>query len=430
MRRSFVLSLIIFGLLTASLVGRRGDLLALAFPFVVYLVASLLLSPPALQVHADRRISQERVSPGQPVDITLTLTNQSQTNIAELLVTEELPGNLELQQGALTHLLRLPAGAKTTWTYRVAGLRGAYPERAVHITAPDPFGLSQKIQNLPAPGTLLVTPRVLSLKSIIIRPRRTRVYSGLIPARLGGSGTDFYGVRDYQEGDPPRWINWRASARNASLLYSNEFEQERVADVGIVLDGRNRANLVVKKRSLFEESVTAAASLADAFLAQGNRVGLLLYGRYLSWTVPGYGKLQREQLLRAMALAQPGDSQIFADLDHIPTRLFPMNSQIVLVSPLLNGDLDILTKLRARGYPVIVVSPDPVAFELRQLAAEPANALAGRLLQLERAYLLQRLKRVGIQVVDWDVDRQSFDSVVQRVLGHSPAWLRAIEGLK
>ncbi len=51
-------------------------------------------------------------------------------------------------------------------------------------------------------------------------------------------GTEFFGVREYHPGDPPHSINWRASARSMEALYSNEYQQERVADVGIVVDGR------------------------------------------------------------------------------------------------------------------------------------------------------------------------------------------------
>jgi uncharacterized protein (DUF58 family) len=104
-----------------------------------------------------------------------------------------------------------------------------------------------------------------------------------------------------------------------------------VADVGIVLDGRLRTNEFARGHSLFEYSVQAAASLADALLNQGNRVGLLLYASYLGWTLPGYGKIQRERILHALANARTGESQVFSDLEHIPTRLFPPESDICLV---------------------------------------------------------------------------------------------------
>ncbi|MFZ5910947.1 MAG: DUF58 domain-containing protein, partial [Chloroflexota bacterium] len=268
-------------------------------------------------------------------------------------------------------------------------------------------------------------PPLIRLKYVPIRTRSTRVFSGTIPARVGGPGVEFFGLREYQPGDPPRWINWRASARYGDELYANEFQQERVADVGIVLDGREKTNSFRDGRSLFEYSVLAVASLADAFLAQGNRVGLLHYGRYIDWTLPGYGKVQRERILQALAHAQPGGSPVFSGLEHIPVRFFPAHSQVVLVSPLDVDDLEVLVQLRARGYQVMVVSPDPVAFELGFLPGQPSVQLAARIVRMERSLALERLQRAGVQVLDWDV-AQPFDLVVKRRLGPPPALLHAI----
>ena len=89
-------------------------------------------------------------------------------------------------------------------------------------------------------------------------------------------------------------------------------------------------------------------------------------------------------------------------------------------------DLKPLIQLRAQGYDVLVVSPNPVKYELSYLPSANANVeLAGRVLHMERFVLLQKLQRASIHVVDWDV-KEPFDLVVKRNMGRSPAWLRAI----
>ena len=236
---------------------------------------------------------------------------------------------------------------------------------------------------------------------------------------------EFFGVREYQLGDPRRWINWRVSARHPRALFTNEFEQERIADVGLILDARLRSDVRVRGDSLFEHAVRATASLAEAFLGDGNRVGLLVYGRFLNWTFPGYGKVQRERILQALARAQTGDSQIFDNLDYLPTRFFPAQSQLVLVSPLCRDDPPLLIRLRARGYQILVIRPDPVAFEVRALGPQPEVELAARIVGVERALLFRKLQQAGIQVVDWQVD-QPFDRVVHASLGRVPHWFRAV----
>jgi uncharacterized protein (DUF58 family) len=280
---------------------------------------------------------------------------------------------------------------------------------------------------LAAPATLLALPRFARLRRLSIRPQRTRGHAGPVPARLGGSGVDFYGVREYQAGDAQRWINWRASARHPTALFTNEFEQERIADVGLILDARLRSDVVIGPESLFEHGVHAAAALADVFLRDGNRVALLVFGQFVQWTFPGYGKVQRERLLRALARAKPGDSRVFDSLENLPTRLFPAGSQLVLVSPVARDDVPTLLHLRARGYQLLVIRPDPVSLELRGLSPEPAVELAGRIRSVERTLVRRRLLRAGVQVVDWRVDIP-FEQVVHGSLRRVPAWVRGVRG--
>jgi uncharacterized protein (DUF58 family) len=321
---------------------------------------------------------------------------------------------------------RLAKGESYTFAYTVSGPRGGYAFDMVEAQVNDHLSVRGQEVPVEAMGRLFILPPVMRVRNIAIRPRRTRVYAGTIPARAGGTGTEFFGVREYQAGDSPHSINWRASSRYEDTLYANEYQQDRVADVGIVLDGRMKTNEFVRGHSLFEYSVQAAASIADALLNQGNRVGLLSYASYLGWTFPGYGKIQRERILHALANAKTGESQVFSDLEHIPTRLFPPESQIVFVSPLIEDDLKPLIQLRAQGYDVLVVSPNPVKFELSYLPSSNESVeLAGRVLHMERLVLLQKLQRANIHVIDWDV-KEPFDLMVKRRLGRSPAWLRAI----
>jgi hypothetical protein len=72
-----------------------------------------------------------------------------------------------------------------------------------------------------------------------------------------------------------------------------------------------------------------------------------------------------------------------------------------------------------------VISPNPVKFELSYLPKTRNTELAGRVIQMERTLLLQKMGRAGIQILDWDVG-QPFDQGVKRMLSHPPAWLRAI----
>jgi uncharacterized protein (DUF58 family) len=411
MPRGVFISLLIFIFLFIGLAALNGRLLALTIPLMVYLFYGLWRGSEEINIKVDRSLSQERAAPLAPVNIKINITNLG-GDLEELAIEDMLSPALKVVDGSNHHLISLPRGGSFSFDYTITGPRGSFPFETIHAEAGDHPGILRAEKDIPMFGQLFVFPNIARIKQVPIHPRRTRVYAGTIPARVGGAGVEFFGVRDYQPGDSPRQINWQVSAHHLDDLYSNEFHQERVADVGIVLDGRVRSNLFASGQSLFEHSVLAAGALADALLTQGNRVGLLVYSHYLQWTWPGYGKLQRERILHALSRAAPGESQIFDGLQFLPTRMFPIESQIVLVSPLVEDDYLPLIQLRARGYQVLVVSPDPVTFEQTYLADQPEIRLATRVVRMERKLMLNRIQRAGVQLVEWNV-AQPFDQAAR-----------------
>jgi uncharacterized protein (DUF58 family) len=423
MTRILLLGLLLFALLLGGLSSLNAGWLELAIPLAVYLLAGFLFAPEHLNLSVERQLSAERIPPGLPVTVELRITNHG-ADIRELRLYDPLPAFITLVEGSVSRMVSLKKGETLHWKYTFTGRRGFYQFGKLQAVSGDLFGLLTVRQSLPTGGQILILPMAPRVRRIAIRTRVTRVYSGMIPARQGGAGIDFFGVREYQPGDPQHAVNWRVSARHPQALFANEYEQERVADVGIILDARLRANELGANANIFDQSILAAASLSDAFLSTGNRVGLLIYGQFINWTLPGYGKQQRERILHALAAAIPGDSQAFSGI-YIPGRLFPSQSQLVFISPLLEDDVEALVRLRARGYSLIVVSPNTVRFEAASLPQVETVRQAARILMLRRRITLQRLRHAGVQVVDWDVTHP-FEQVVESALSRPPSFLRAI----
>lgn len=426
MRRLLFLALLIYFLIFLSLTTLTGSIIALAIPLVIYLAAGLLFGPEELNLVASRHLSAERVSSGTAVHVKLSITNNG-SRLEEALIEDRFPAALEVIEGESRIFTSVERGQTVELAYTIRGRRGLYHFPGVQITASDRLNLFWRQALIEVSNRLFVLPETWQLRKVSIRPRRTRVFSGTIPARLGGAGVTLFGVREYRPGDPMHWINWKASTRSASdTFYTNEFEQERVADVGLVLDVRRRANTQSDAGSIFEHSIEATAALSESFLSDGNRVGLLLYGSHLDWTLPGYGKLQRERILRVLARATPGTSQVFDRLEHLPARFFPSHSQLVVISPLLKDDLKTLVLLRARGYQVLVISPDLVSFERASMNQGRHIDLALRTARIERRLLLSKLQEAGIVVLNWQVDIP-FHQAAHAVLSRPALWFRNLD---
>lgn len=451
--RLFVLIILVVLIIFLGVLVRQAAVILLAIPLLIYLSAGVLLAPQSLNLRAGRALTvrlangllqafpppggQERVIPARSaVTVRVAVTNDG-PGLSEVVIADRV----------WQHATSLATAASSEWEYTFSPSRGRTVFPDLKALVGDPFGLFTRQVSVKAltdgepEGSLLTLPEVIALKRITLRPPQLSGYAGPVAARLPGSGTDFFGVREYQPGDSPRHLNWRISSRRERELFTNQFEGERFADIGLILDARHSRNLVVvtgetpvkETSELFEYAVIGAASLGRAFLRDGHRLSLLVYGFSIDRLPPGTGRVQSERLARALANARTLHNYALDNLDYLPTRMFPPRSQIVFVSPLGEEDFEPLVRYRALGYDVLVLSPNPVSFEARQilklapkralkrestaagealLATEltkPAPAgdlqMALRLATIERELLIRRLARFGVWVVDWPVDR-------------------------
>jgi uncharacterized protein (DUF58 family) len=421
MSRIGVVFLLVYGFVLGGLATLDRKTLALAIPFILYIAVGLwdAHDNPALQV--ERSELPKRVTSLTPIHVKITIRNIGKLNY-EVGLVDLIPEGLDIIEGEACILLLLKPGQSIEMSYVVQGKRGIYRFEGIQAILHGSFGLFERKVVFPAKDQVFILPEIPKLRRLLIKPRQTRVYSGNIPSRTGGMGTDFFGVRNYQSGDPFRYINWRVSARYPDSLFSNEFEHERVSTVWLILDARLRNNPISEESGLFEHVIMAGTGLAQLLLNEGNRVGLLVYGGYLQWTFPGYGKIQKERILLSLAQAQPGDLFVFSGLENLPTRAFPTSAQLILISSLDIDDLDVLIHLRGRGYQIILISPNPIKFEERGLKEEEGGSLALRIARIERYLQLNKIRDAGIQVVDWDVTIP-IDQAIQAQLQHfSPAF--------
>jgi len=390
-------------LLSLGIGLRLAELAFLALPIAIHLVGAYAWAAwdrrPRLA--AQRHLSATRIWEGETVEIETAIENRG-SRVELVHVMDSLPWGLRLVEGATEEVRELAAGETARLRYLAQARRGLYPLPTVRIEAEDLLGYTTWNDDLPCPSPLVVVPRFETLSGIGISPRRTLPQSGTARSRRGGAGIEFFGTREYRPGDEIRRINWKASARLSELVVT-EFEEERAADVAVVLDVRDRAYPGEEAPDLLDCAARASATLCQAFLTQGHRVGLLLYGAYLDWVYPGYGRQHGESILRELARARLGSSEVFAEISRLPTRLLRAGSQVVLVSPVLPGDDEDLGALVSRGYRVSVLILDTSTAEEATLGTGPEVDLARRILSLERWTLIGRLHAARVAPLVWDV---------------------------
>jgi len=411
--KTLVVGLIIFSLLIATLITRDGEIAWMMLPFLAYLGIGILQTPPLdkLRLSAERKLEQTRSNGGVSVNVSLAIQNQA-TETVHLFVDETVQAGMKITEGELSRWATLRSGESTELNYTFTAARGDFSWKSIRTVVSDPLGLIETGLWLPANATLQVHPPIKKFKAIPLRPHSTVHSPGSIPARLGGNGTDFFGVREYHPGDSLRSLDWRLTARHPRQFFTKEFEQEEIAEIGLILDARQSTDLRIGEESLFDHSVGATASLAETFLHQGHRVSLLVFGETMLKAFPGYGKTQLHRIMGCLSKAKvETEGRGAAALNFLPIRMFPSHALIIIISSLTAADRYFFQRLRAYGYQALLISPDPIDFAHPTLAQDITHRLAIRATRIERRLRLNEIAHLRILVIDWQVHQPLFPLV-------------------
>jgi uncharacterized protein (DUF58 family) len=103
--------------------------------------------------------------------------------------------------------------------------------------------------------------------------------------RVGASGLELLAMREYRPGDPPRGIDWKASARAGKPII-RLYAEERRMDLVLVLDAGRGSRLHVGPLTYLGHYINVAARLAEIAVAQGDRVALVSFAGERLGTVP------------------------------------------------------------------------------------------------------------------------------------------------
>jgi uncharacterized protein (DUF58 family) len=311
-----------------------------------------------------------------------------------------MPPTVHLVAGSNHGLFTLQEDRHAEWTYEIAcARRGPLRLGTVHARLWDRSGLRARELAVRDPKVVCVWPRPLPVRRVP-RPRRTQTSVGNYVAASVGEGLEPGDIRPFVPGDSIRRVNWRAS-RRWGRLYVTQYQHERNADVVLMLD--SLAEVGEPPATTLDLSIRAAASLAAAYLARKDRVGLIEYGGVFHSVRPGSGHRQYARLVDTMLKADIMFSYVIRDIALVPKGVLPPQALVIAISPLLDRRFEnAVLDLAARGFDVVILSVSPVPLVRPSRASSPATDLACRLWAIERRVRADTLRRRHLAVVEWD----------------------------
>ena len=292
--------------------------------------------------------------------------------------------------------------------------RGTGQVTAVWLRWTGPLGLGARQHSRALEEAVRVWPNLAEVRSPTLQTFLRDAQFGLIARRIRGEGTQFEALAEYQPGMDRRRIDWKASARHRHL-YAKEMETERDNQIVFTFDCGQAMCEPVSGMARIDRATSAALTTAYIALKGGDRVALYGFAarpEAISPFVTGSAQFHRPQRAAAAMDYRAEEPNFTLAMATLAARL-TRRSLVVVFSDFTDPTgaelmVESVTRLVSRHVVIFVTLADD---ELETLSsAVPSDletvamAVSADGLLRQRALVLQRLRQLGVDVIEapWD----------------------------
>ncbi len=398
--------LLLLGLVPVVLRPGMGTVWLWLLAVLVLVLTDWALAPPSRALTVRRR-PPGTVRQGTPAVSELALSTETGRTLRATVRDAWQPS---AGASANRHTVRVTRAAGTQVTTPLLPVRrGDLHASGVTVRCVGPLGLAARQATLDVPGTVRSLPPFDSRKHLPSRLARLRDLDGRSAVRVRGQGTEFDSLREYVRGDDVRSIDWRASARNRTVVVRT-WQPERDRRVVLVLDTSRTSAGRVEDVPRIDSAMDAALLLAALAARAGDRIDFVAGDRQIRTRLRSTGARDVAVTLQeAMADLEPVIAE--ADWTALAGAVTAMGRQralVVLLTPLEptaieEGLLPVLPTL-IRHHRVVVASvqdPALAAMAARHSdTAEVYDAAAAQQVLAQRSRTGDLLRALGVDVVD------------------------------
>jgi uncharacterized protein (DUF58 family) len=248
---------------------------------------------------------------GEPQEVSVLIENLTGKG-RRLRLRDDVPDVFRSEPTEF--LIDVPGRSRAELDYRfVPGRRGTYVLERVDALAFSRLGCWQRSLSWPVRTEFRVYPDVRQIARYTTLGRRDRLsVLGLRSSRRLGTDNEFERLRDYAEGDDPRHLDWRATARRRKLTVRAHQHNQSQRIIFLIDCGRMMAGDTGGGLSPLDHAFNAMLLLAHVALIRNDQVGLLAFSdRTRAYIPPGGGQRRIGRLVHAVHNVFP---------EHVETR--------------------------------------------------------------------------------------------------------------
>ncbi|HEY0072634.1 MAG TPA: DUF58 domain-containing protein [Abditibacteriaceae bacterium] len=257
----------------------------------------------------------ERICAGETLPVEAETVNRGRHLARDWrIIAHRLPPSLGIEPEEGTPVPLLAPGEKSkSEVSLLCHQRGIYSIQGWRVETSFPFGLLNSARVFKSGQRLVVYPAFTPLESLAIPSGRRHHPGGVAFASHLGDSFEFLGNREYRDGDNPRDIDWRATARLQTPIV-REYREEYFLRMAIVLD-THLPQPTAENKASFERAVSVAASIGDFMARREYLVDIFAAGPDLYHLLAGRSLAYLDQILDILAGVEANPLEPFAALE-------------------------------------------------------------------------------------------------------------------
>lgn len=296
--RFFTLSIVIVGLFIFSFFFPAFLLIPkiLFFSFLAAAIADTLLLYGNKKGLHGVRFTPDKLSNGDENELRIYLESFYAFTV-NLRVIDELP--FQFQKRDLNFYLKLFKGETKTITYYLRPVkRGEYSFGAVNVFAYSPLGLLIRRFRFSQDKVVPVYPSYLQMRKYELMAISSQLTEyGIKKIRRIGHNFEFEQIKEYVQGDDFRTINWKATARRASLMV-NTYQDERSQQVYSLIDKGRVMRMPFEGMSLLDYAINTCLVISNIALRKEDKAGFITFQHKVGTVLPASRRNNQMRLIQ------------------------------------------------------------------------------------------------------------------------------------
>jgi len=240
-------------------------------------------------------------------------------------------------------------------------MRGKYNIGPLVVYFFDPFGIFFLKKTFRIYSELYVYPQTFAIKRFPDLVKGVLPWFGIDTSRVRGDEDEFFGIREYKEGDPIKRIHWVSSARNNTLIVK-QFQRQSFFRATIMFNLEKEKNFGEGKEKVAEYIVKIAASICQYLAERAIDISLqvIVHADRIVHIPFNKGEEHLEDINKFLATAQAESKFSLAEILEGFSGHIPNDSTLIVI--MLDKDwqyLQDILQLKARNIfliPLILIS--------------------------------------------------------------------------